>query len=379
MATTQHFPKHSLKKHFDVAIIGGNLTGAILARQLCRTGHSVTIIEKQDSLVAHLKPQVTQNGEMPPGFYKVPHRPESQQALDWISEQLETGPLYEGVLDSSPVTYMNSELKAFLGFGDRRCLSIEGLSYYNTSSWLNVTLPPEDLRQKVVDNLDVEVFVGCEVTDFIVVDEKIQSATINGDHSLFANQFIFCLSPAELLDLVPPQSLSHRLRQRLAKAVAFSQVSLHFSHNQPICAEEKLHFLMGGKDDFEPCLGYFFLPPKPETNTQHSVWITLIPSEHQEDNEYISNTIRNMKKQIKRAYPEALENLSNEKIVVTGDTHGFIDLKLKEPHPAELSNLILSSPLLNPAQDLVAHLLEAQKTWLFLTNQPLEDEQQATK
>ncbi|MCB0361785.1 MAG: hypothetical protein KDD35_03650, partial [Bdellovibrionales bacterium] len=90
-----------------------------------------------------------------------------------------------------------------------------------------------------------------------------------------------------------------------------------------------MHFLYGSKDEFDPTLGLFF-PQEKGTPQQSSLWMGLLSSDLAEDSEAIANLLREMKKQIKRIYPNLLEEIIAEKLVISEFSHGIVDLGLKE-------------------------------------------------
>jgi hypothetical protein len=94
---------------------------------------------------------------------------------------------------------------------------------------------------------------------------------------------------------------------------------------------------------------------------QASQWITFIESESTEDSEVVGMALKKIKRQVKRAYPEALDNLKSERIFVSPYIAGNGDLKLSANQTIpSLENLWVSSATLNEQKNLVGALLQAE-------------------
>jgi hypothetical protein len=94
---------------------------------------------------------------------------------------------------------------------------------------------------------------------------------------------------------------------------------------------------------------------------QASQWMTFIEGELSEESESVANALKKIKRQIKRAYPESLENLVTERILVVPQISGSGDLKLKGNLTLpEVDNLWIGSPTLSPQKNLIGALSQAQ-------------------
>ena len=78
-----------------------------------------------------------------------------------------------------------------------------------------------------------------------------------------------------------------------------------------------------------------------------SKWMTLVPAERDTDVEFIGQCIRHIKRQLKRAWPLALDGQLQEKIYVQPNAFGPQSLKSKEPYRLpEIPNLFIANHLL---------------------------------
>jgi hypothetical protein len=197
------------------------------------------------------------------------------------------------------------------------------------------------------------------VTEYAFAEHGM-ALTLNGARTIYARQVIYTLSPRSLLQDLPLDLIPGRTRQRLAKTPLWTSVHLHLGHSSIQQESEALHFLYGSKDDIEPTLGRYFSPQE-HLPGQQSLWLGLLPTELADDPEQIANTLREMKRQIRRAYPEALNDLKAEKIVIDFNSHGNLELGLKDPGLLpELPALFIAHPTLDPQVPLVAAVSQAQ-------------------
>jgi hypothetical protein len=89
--------------------------------------------------------------------------------------------------------------------------------------------------------------------------------------------------------------------------------------------------------------------------------MTFIEQEVTEDSEVVGMTLKKIKRQIKRAYPEALDNLKLERIFVAPIIAGNGDIKLSiNLTMPELENLWIASSTVHEQKNLVGALLQAE-------------------
>ncbi len=356
-------------KKYDVIVIGSGLTGTLAAHLAHRAGQKVLLLEARDILGGAVRRIQTDAGPLPSSLEYFPATETAHLQIQKLSELLN-----EQILDQEeetrPLTYDEGDFKSFVGFGDRKNPSVEELSFYNSPRRLKLLSGPDQWLEKLVQMGVGDVQTLSEVTSFEVVDHNVVSVTINAANSYVAKKVIFAAPPKHLDALFKQEDLNPKTRSRIAKAQVWTSVGLHLHHPALQTQEMGLHFLMGSSEEFEPCVGRFFTA---EENGQKSCWISLIPQERSEDIEFIADTIKYMKRQIKRAYPNAFEKLSNEKIVVATESHGHMQLQLKEPSNfAEVKNFFVASPLVVESRGLVGALEQAFKAGDWITEEQAE-------
>ncbi|MBK7845194.1 MAG: NAD(P)-binding protein [Bdellovibrionales bacterium] len=327
---------------YDFIIIGGDLSGLLIAQALEFGGLKVGLIDENETMGGSFRPFDVngQNFESNLGIIK--SSPEADLLLKWLEDQLGK-PVIGPKLEISPLTFEGGTLKTFMGFGDRKFDSLEILNQYNQNCLIELKSQPDEWIKYLAETFIEERIPQSIVTKLNATNNSME-VTINGARTLIAEKVIYTPVAKHLLALFPENQLSNRLRQRLAKSRLYTSVNLHCLHKESaFTASSALHFLYGAKDEFEPTLGRFF-KARYEFSGQTSVWMGLLNTDLAEDSEAIANLLREMKKQIKRAYPEFFENLSAEKIVVNEGSHGVIDLGLKVPGIVpEQPNLFLAN------------------------------------
>ena len=368
------------KDSYDIIVIGAGITGMVLGEQFSKDNKRVLLIESKDHLGGTSAAVCTDNSNFNNSLNFTPNSEENIELLTWFESILDQ-PLNVRVKDHQPKTYEGGEFKAFVGFGDRKFKTSNELSHWVCNEQLHMDTDTDQIREHFLNKHLGVSLLRSEVTSIEVEDDKVVSVTVNGDQRYFGEQFLVCLSPKILTELLPVDNTPHRLRQKLTKSPSWTCVQLNFQHKGQVTENEDLLFLMGNKTDFEPCVGRFFEPEgDTETGaetTQQSLWSSLVPRDLTEDSEFLGSVIRNMKKQIKRAFGnQVLEAVEDEKIIVHPEFLGQCKLDNKNTGfwPG-LGNLYVASRMLGNQPTTLLGAIEAARKGLqtFGVLTPLED------
>ena len=197
------------------------------------------------------------------------------------------------------------------------------------------------------------------MTKFRTSENLVQGIEINQSEEMSAGNFILGSSPFYINELLEENYIGTRNLQKLAKSKIWASVCLDLVHQNNIANAGQLHLLSGSGETAVPLIGFF--SNNADGNSQTSHWLSFIPSEFGEDEEMGGDLIREMKRQIKRAYPQSFEKKPFEKISLFSATHGQIPLKLDgSQRLAGLNNLYFASGHLHSAQNIVGSLLQTQ-------------------
>ncbi|MGZ3744024.1 MAG: FAD-dependent oxidoreductase [Pseudobdellovibrionaceae bacterium] len=354
--------KKSHNHLYDYAIIGSGLSGLSIAAALSRFTDNIALLESGDIPGGMNHAIKFPTGTMNNGLRHVPDKESAYQALHFLENILGLK-IAGGSTELPPVTYASGAFKPFIGFGDNPPAFYEELNYFTGSSVLNLKLEPYAWTQLLFEKFKGDFLPRSYVTKFHALSDHATQITINGAKTLNANHFIFCGSVKDLALLLPDSVLAPRARQKLSKNTYWTALCLDICHSRKVTDTMAMHVLNGTtEDEIGPCVGKFLPAVEMSDQTlQASQWMTFIEDEVTEDSEVVGATLKKVKRQIKRAYPEALESIKLERIVVAPQIAGHGDLKLNANQSlAGLNNLWIASTAVNPQKNLVGALAQAQ-------------------
>jgi hypothetical protein len=354
--------KKSQNHVYDYAIIGSGLSGLSIAAALSRFTDNIALLESGDVSGGMNRAIKFPTGIVNNGLRYVPDTESAHKALTFLENILGLKIIGESQ-ELPPVTYHSGTFKPFVGFGENPPPFYEELNYFTATKSLNLKLEPYAWTQLLFEKFKGDFMPRSYVTKFHANGEKTNQITINGAKTLHAHNFIFCGAVKDLALLLPEESMSSRARHRLSKNQYWTGLCLDICHSHEVTENLSMHVLNGTtEDEIGPCVGKF-MPAiqEGEQKLQASQWMTFIEEEVTEDSEVVAAALKKIKRQIKRAYPEALEGIKLERIIVAPLLAGDGELKLNAdqsvPH---LDNLWIGSTAINPQKNLVGTLLQAQ-------------------
>ena len=351
-----------MNQEFDYAVIGSGLTGLMIATALSQETDSVVLVEGQDVIGGYHREIKFPTGSTDNGLRFIPATDAAVKAVEFL-ESLLGLKLIKSIREVPPLTYENSQLKTFLSFGDITPAFFEEIVYFSASTQIELNLLPFQWMQQLAQKYRGQIMTRSFATRFQTEGNQVTNLTINGSKILKAKNYIFCGSVKQLQTLLPMESLSPRARQKISKNSYWTALCLDLCHSHVVNESDSIHILNGTtQDDIGPCAGRFLKPEVVGDKTlQASQWITFVDEEVSEDSEVVAQALKKVKKQIKRAYPDAFNDLLTERILVAAQIAGDGDLKLKGNMTLpEVDNLWIGSPTLNPQKNLVGALLQAQ-------------------
>lgn len=347
---------------YDYAIIGSGLTGLSIAAALSRETDNIALIEAADVPFGANKKVNMPTGPINNGLRFVPDSVLSEKALRFL-ENLLGKSVISDISEEAPITYESGGFKTFLGFGDTPPAFYEELAYFTSSKRIDLNLEPYQWTQLLFEQFKGDFLPRSYVTKFQKDGDKVSQVTINGSKTLQAHNFIFAGSVRDLGILLPENSISIRARTKLTKNTYWTALCIDFCHSKEVSTSSAMHILNGTtQDEIGPCAGRFLPATDVEgEKLQASQWLTFIEQEVTEDSEVVGMALKKIKRQIKRAYPEALDGLKLERIYVAPIIAGNGDLKTSANMTIpELENLWIASSTVNEQKNLVGALLQAE-------------------
>ncbi|MBX3019354.1 MAG: NAD(P)-binding protein [Bdellovibrionaceae bacterium] len=347
------------KRHYDFIVIGAGLSGLAVARRLSLENARVLLLEGQDNTGGTHRPVENLGRQMHNGLRLLPDNPETREALDFLAG-IVPGDFELAQVDSAALNYDNGNLKPFVGFGDHPPAFLHQIAGYLTEHRLLTKPAAWDWPALLTENADFEIMTKSYVTRFNVKEGQVESVTVNGQKEYTADQYIFAGSTSLLKTLIPQDEWTTKLKAKFSKLKFWTQVGLDLHHEKEFFAGSNVLLLDGTtKDDLGPCLGI--------THTHDGVtvsqWMSFLEDDEAEDSEILGQALKKIRRQIKRAFPEALENLQFERICV------FPSMSATLPSPGflpEFANLHYANGQLNAHQGLVGSLQQARHVLMQL-------------
>lgn len=320
---------------FDTIIVGGGLTGLFLAHRLYHSGKSVALFEARETLGGRYRRQSTTLPYSSPGLDFIPATKENLEVLEWV-KNLSPIPLAFEIREHHPNLYDEGRWRPFVGFGSADFQSLSELALFSNTQEAVLQPGLEQLVRALVEQLPITAHTMSEVTGFGVNNGRVTEMTVNGDKTFRADRFIFTGYPTALASLIPDADLSAKHRTRLAKIEAWTAVTLDIVHNPPLVDDSSIRIFTHSSQEFQPVVGRVF--------GNRSKWMTLVPGERGTEHEFAGQCIRHIKRQMKRAWPNAFDGDVQEKIYVQPNAFGNASLKTKETFRwPELPNLYLAN------------------------------------
>lgn len=344
----------------DTIIIGGGLTGLLLTHTLHRAGHNVALFEARESLGGRYRRQNLSYTSSGLDFF--PASNDSMELLEWTKSIAPLGLQFD-VRDHRPQLFDEGRWRPFAGFGSAEFQSITELAHFSHTHDVEVEPGLEQLTRALVEQLPIEAQTMSEVTKINVGPDGVTEVIVNGDKTYKAGQVIFTPFPGLMNNLIEGDGLHAKTRTRLAKMAAWTAVTLELNHTPPLVDDPSIRIFVHGSKEFEPVVGRVF--------GSTSRWMTLVPGERTNEHEFIGQCIRHIKRQLKRAWPLALDGQLQEKIYVQANAFGQQSLKSKDAARfSEIPNLWLANHLLASRPGEIGALEMAQLVGLEIGGDP---------
>lgn len=372
--------KKSKLNHYDYIIVGSGLTGLAIAAKLSTENSKVLLLDGADTYGGfNHNIHSAKLGDFDNGLRWLPDTDSCRKALQFLSQTMGTEIPFQ-TQESSAVTFENGHLRPFLGFGENPPAFYEQLRYFLSENFLQTDIPVHQWPSKLFEKFQGEYMPRSWVTKFVGEDHRINQVIVNGQKYFSADNFIYAGPVRGLKTLLPDDALSAKSKQKLAKNDYWTALCLDLMHDHHVTSSSSLHVLNGTtQDEIGPCVGQF--QSRVIGDWQYSQWVTFLLDDDAEDSEVLGAALKKMKRQIKRAYPNAFENLKYERILVVPSIDGNGDLKVqKNMNLANYNNLFIASSQMSSEKNLVGSLLQAEKiTSILLGNPTVEVEATASE
>ena len=357
---------------FDSIVIGAGLEGLIVAHQLEGTGRKVALVEAYDFLGGGCRPSQMPVGTIDYGLKFFPETPETDEALNWL-EQVLGEKIERELIDAPPVNYDDGKFKPFVGFGDQKLATSHEVDAYAKGRFYHLSSTPKDWVPKLVESFTGTLLTQSIATKFQVDDTFVIEILINGSKRISGREVLFCATPQQLTRLLPEANVPPKIRQRLLKGEFWTSVNLDVVHRGTVTENRAVHILKGANE--EPSVGVFYPTGKLEDGhpAQHSQWMTLVPKDITDDSEQVAAALKQIKRQIKRAYENGLDSIIKERIVVNPTSHGdFTNVLPEDGKWPKLQNLWVVSGFMDPCKNTIGAIRQARRTLAEIAGEPIQ-------
>lgn len=369
------------KTRYDDIVIGSGLSGLVLAAGLKKMASAtnsrrrILLLEAGEFTGGAARETHSAAGPANYGLKMMPATDEATAAIQFLESLLEQK-IMDGIFESPPLTFSKGQLQPFVGFGEQAPQYVTELAYYTHTQNINLEKSPAQWVQVLKALLNEEIQTNSRVTQFEVDGGKVTGVTVNGGHAVHADRFIFCGSAEEFPTLFATGALPAKLVQKVAQSKTWTSVGLSLVHSQVQTEQDNVHVLYGGTENARPCVGRFDPPVATEGKLlQVSNWLTFLAPEDGTQEELAGTALREIKRQIKRAYPNAMEHLVGERITVNPKSHGQVDLRLEEGGKVpKFENLFVIARGLTPAPNMIGILNQCAETLRVLEPEQLTPE-----
>lgn len=342
----QDFPK--LQKRYDHVIVGYNLASMTFAYHLSQQDQNFVVIDTKHlgsspiKRLASLEERVSTRVSFNPKFEL-----DSDESPIWgdISE-----------LEGTPLTFEKGEFRSFLGFGDKKIESLDAVETFCATESLKPQLTVEEYWNRILEATENKIFLDQQVTDIEYTEDGIEKLILNGKATLGGTNFYFFDHFEFLYDKLAKEM--KKQASQFAKVNWHSSVNLVIHHeNEPEAFSfDEIYLLMGSKE--QPCIGQFLRI----NGALVSRWESFFPSELAADTEMTGAMVKEIKKQIKRAFKFPDGSKDYENILVQDRVYGNFEKASLENGPlSHFSNLFAFSPLFSGATGWMQEIRTGQQ------------------
>lgn len=351
--------KNKHKDSFENVIVGSGLPGLILTKLLEQSGQESVLLESGDLAGGSFRPATNPMWPTSYFFDVFPDTDAAKSALRFIGRVLNREIVFD-VHDNTPVCYESGKFTAFVGMGDKKLTAASELASLTANPSLLLQPAVHEWIGQLIQELEDKDLIRfhSHLTSIEVDRNQVCALGINESQSIKCKKLIYCDNPAWLVPLLRNTPVAAKAIERLAKSQFWTSVGLNFLHAEVINPSTCIHVLSGGKEARFPAVGRFF---PTDSTKQISQWQTLIALDEGDEAELLGNAVKFIKKQIKRCYPQALEQLKHEHIKIVPSSHGICQLKPKvnQSFPG-IDNLLLASGLVHKQKNLLGQIQQTQ-------------------
>jgi hypothetical protein len=299
----------------SVIIVSDHLAGFITAQVLHHQGFNVTLVDTD-----HETRTTDRFQRLGLPFYR--NTSQFRHGVRELAEALgEVIDVREA--DLPPQTVVDHESRAFVGFGESRSPALQALSHYNHAERLLLSKYEGDIVKSLFSKIEFKCLPFAELSAVTLNGSTVENVIISGQQTLTADYYLFLTAQTPWLSMLPVEVLGSRSRTRLGKSHTWTRILIELTHASAARTEENIFILTPNQPDHNPCAGQFFMQSTDAGVVFKSAWETFISADRIEDAEYVASEIKQLRKLVKRAFPDLAES-APEMLSIT--PHAYSDL-----------------------------------------------------
>lgn len=324
----------SLAKKYSHVLVGLNMTSLQWAQHLIDKGEDFCLLDSRFMGSGPFKEIPSLATEL---FVRLPYN----SALDDLDINSVPGPAR--IEERPPLTFEKGQFRSFLGFGNTEPEERDVIEKYCQPQALVPQMRPEEFWAALKETIAPHLFLDQNPTRLLWEDNSLVGLQVNGNKVIQGDRFYFFSHLPFVFDQVG--SLSKKTTSAFAKRKWWSSVNLVIHHAQDLESVEieTLYLLMGSKQ--QACLGQF------HRHEGHLIsrWESFFPAELTPDSETTGAALKEIKKQVKRAFPQWESQPQSEHILVHDHIHADLSGLLEKGGKIKnINGLTICSPLVQP-------------------------------
>ena len=353
------------RKKYDIAVIGAGLNGLVISHALAKSGKKIALIESQEKLGGIFQDSTTRLGSLPDFFSHLSFNKELEENFSrWTSKIFEEQEQSYLKPELVTKTFDSGKFKDFVGFGDKSPDFVDEITEYTNSTKLQMQTGFTEIVKSYISDLEqsenVDILFNSTLTGFHLEEGRLDLIEVNDGKKIEADEYIYTANLFTLNELDEIEILSKAQRQSLAKASSFTAIHLQFIHPGSELPIDKDYILAAAKDKSQACYGQFSLATNfanaQAEAYQISTWMSFVESSLTNDMELTGNLVREMKRQVKRAFPEAIESSEFERVFVAPNSHCTNKVKVKDFKSDKYPNFYILSRELDEVQGVMGRI-----------------------
>jgi len=343
----------------DYLLIGDTFSSLLVASKLEKQGKRYLIVAQPDLIGREYRASETPFGTFDHGISAQSENTFDAELLGWLEDEMGLK-IHEHAVDAAPQTFQKGEFTNFIGFGQQSPEFYQALADYICDKYSLLIPHVHQWITHLLRDIPKERFVFQQVVKMNFEGDRLDSVTLSDRKAIKAAKVIYFDVFSKLMTHLPNGVLTGRALQKISRAETWTSVYLDLIHRGNFTENRFIHVLYGTGKEAWPCVGVFesdthlsHVPEGFDTNTriQRSSWVTFVRGELTFDDEATGGALREVKRQIKRAYPDIFNEVLFEKVSVHPLSHNHLVGVEKgieaDGRFTKLANLYVASPELS--------------------------------